>query len=1078
MRTKFRLSRDLSIGSPTCLFLLLMGVASSARAQSNTATIQGTVTDQGGSVIPDATVTAAAIETGQKKTTTTDPKGQYTILSLQPGLYDVQVSAPGFSTEVEKNQQLFVGTTTTYDFQLKISSVSQTVEVTAPALVAVTESTVSTIVDPIQLNQLPDLTRSFAELATLTPGVESAGVNTAGTAAGSAGKASVLVSLGNTPTYGVNYMLNGVTNELANQGGPVVTLAQDWVKEFSVLNLQFPAEYGDAAGGVVNLITLSGTNQVHGRVYEFYQNAEFNSNPEFYKGTVKAPYDSERVGGMVGGPIIKDKLFFFAGYEYYRNLATDAYSTQVLSTPFASTAQPVNTPAAQLVPWLIYGTGSSGQSIGTENLAMARLDYTPNEKNSFQFTSNLDYERVNGGGSGASTLGSATSYWQPAYTETLGWTRTISTKMINELRFAYMPKLENPETNYDKAKGYYTGITLNQNPYNYTTTQSLGGATFLGNPDGNWAGVSYTGVSTGGGNAGVDFWEADGVVSDALSYVVGSHQLKFGGSLRRYADLAHNVLDNSVMSYTFGGTATAPFNPNVVIPSTSLAAEELVAPLSVGGFAPFSQSTLDWVMPSYSFGVFAEDTWQARSNLTFNIGLRYDFSNMYSALGTDSFPALAKADPGSTGFIQPGWNKVNNDGLLIAPRVGLAWQPTHNPKTVIRGGVGIFYDNFDTAPVSVYVATNSEINYAIKLSANTATSNPYCSGNTSCASGIPLAYETAVVDVLAAALANYTLPQFPVSTSPCAATNSCTATVGPNTYTVPALSIPFNPQGGRLNLDQNLKIPGTSQYTVGAQHQFGQSFTASADFVYRYLFYGPNPVNSNVALTGFGASQTYETVNPAYTQLTSYTSDTFLKSKDLDLQASYLDHRGDTIRLSYQFGYAHDDAAFNMGWSGFPSTLQTNPFNPKYDYGPSFNDARNILNVSGTVNMGWGFDLAPIVNFTSALPMTATSSVQAPGSADAPPGCEAYFTHCYPLGYSRNSLRGDDYLSLNTRLQKQVRIKESKSFDVYVEGFNVTNKHNLGTNYLLNVDSKSTFLTPSGTSLPLRQLQLGGRFDF
>jgi hypothetical protein len=184
--------------------------------------------------------------------------------------------------------------------------------------------------------------------------------------------------------------------------------------------------------------------------------------------------------------------------------------------------------------------------------------------------------------------------------------------------------------------------------------------------------------------------------------------------------------------------------------------------------------------------------------------------------------------------------------------------------------------------------------------------------------------------------------------------------------------------------------------------------------------------------------------------------------------------------VAYQFGYATDNSVSNFLVSSVNATT-TNPFNLNYDRGPSVNDARHILNASGNFNMRWGFFLSPLVSFTSALPYTATSTLQAPGSASAPAGCLPYFAKCYPVvngvTYSRDSLRGDPFFSLSARVSKNIKFTEHKSLLLLIEGFNLTNKHNLGTNFFTNVDA-ANFQTPNGTSLPLRQLQVGARFDF
>lgn len=1053
---------------------------SRSSAQGTNVTIVGSVTDPSGAVIPDATVMATNTNTAAQKRVTSGDDGKYTILSLPPGSYDVQASAHGFSTVVYSRQQFLVGTTVTINFALKVSSIAQTVVVTAaiPELEP-TQNTVDRILETKDIDDLPVLNRQFAALAVLSPGVQSSGVSYAGTSSAT----SASISIGNAPVYQTLYIVDGLSNTTGNQGGPYVQLSQDWIQEFSVLNLQYPAEFGSAAGGVVNAVSRSGGNQIHGRAYAFYQNAALNSNPEFYTATTKAPFAAERVGGDLGGPIKRDKLFYFAGFEYFHQYQTNTLSTLATTGQFGATAQPTGTPAASLVPWLVYGTQSTHQVQTDSRLAMLKLDYTPNSTNSFSVRGNLEYEYASPQTfGGASTLGTTTDQFTPSYAGVVSWTRTMSASSVNEMEFGYLARASLGPSLYWLAKGIYTGETLNANPYNYVTTASLGGPTILGNPIGNWAIVHYNGVSTGGSTVG-GFITSDnaGVLIDTFTHTHGNHTLKVGGDLRRYIAWNNNGHNGNDGTYQFAASA-GPFNPNTPIPQVFTAAgfkaASALAPTSFSAqFGP--PNLLSFSMGSYALGIFAQDSWRARQDLTLNIGLRYDFDNTNSALATDSWPALAAAVPGSEGFIKPGFHKINNDPFVISPRIGVAWTPLHDSqRTVVRGGFGLMYDQNDTATQAVYITGNSRNTAAYNIAANVETENPYCTGNTTCSTTvIPPQYEVAVEDVLASALANYTVPQFPNAGAPCAATNSCTVAVGPNTYTVPALSVSANPQGDFVDIDPNLKRFGVAQLSVGIEQQFTSGLYISADYVHLHSFNGIININNNVALTGVGASQTYTVINPSYGTGNFAEGDAFQASNFLQVKAHYADRRGDDLDLAYQFGHSYNDSVSNFRLSA-ANTLTTDPFNPMYDYGPASTDAHHILNVIGTIKGYWGFYLAPGVAFSSALPYTATSTEQAPGTALAPAGCEPFFAKCYPAGYSDNSLRGDSFFSLDGRLSKNIKLHESSSVTLFFEGYNLTNKHNLGTNFQTNVDNPATFKTPNGTSLPLRQFQMGGRFDF
>jgi hypothetical protein len=239
-----------------CLVIALVS-ASSAWAQASNAALNGSVKDQAGSVIAGATVSATNIQSGTQTTNTTDGGGRYTLTNLVPGLYNIEAAQKGFATVVRHNQELLVGTTITIDFSLTISAVDQTVEVQADeTTVQTTQNTVQNILETAQVDNLPLITRSFSDLASLTPGVL-VGVGTA---------SSANISINNAPVGQTGYLLDGHSNENDFFGGQFVNVAQDWIQEFSVLTNQFPVEYGNAAAGFVSAVTRSGTNNIHGRV--------------------------------------------------------------------------------------------------------------------------------------------------------------------------------------------------------------------------------------------------------------------------------------------------------------------------------------------------------------------------------------------------------------------------------------------------------------------------------------------------------------------------------------------------------------------------------------------------------------------------------------------------------------------------------------------------------------------------------------------------------------------------------------------------------------------------------------------
>src|SRR5438270_1195112 len=309
--------------------LALLGTILSAgqlRAQVAGATLSGTINDPSGAVVPNAQVSARNTATGVTRVATTDPAGFYSIPNLLPGNYEVSVTAPGFSTAVQSNIELAVGAQQQLNIAMKIGETTQKVQVTeaAPA-VQLTSSTLSGEVQAQTVRELPLNGRDWTQLATLQPGVDKieTQMSYSDSSRGNRGFGSEYTISGGRTTYN-NYRIDGISVvDYANAApGDVlgVVLGVDAIQEFSVLTGGFSAEYGRAAGGVVNAVSKSGTNNFHGDAYEFLRNSALDANDFFTvgAGNPKPPFKRNQFGGSLGGPIIKDKTFFFADYEGLR----------------------------------------------------------------------------------------------------------------------------------------------------------------------------------------------------------------------------------------------------------------------------------------------------------------------------------------------------------------------------------------------------------------------------------------------------------------------------------------------------------------------------------------------------------------------------------------------------------------------------------------------------------------------------------------------------------------------------------------------------------------------------------------
>jgi hypothetical protein len=987
--------------------LLLLGLTCRLQAQSSNAALNGTVTAKG-APLNGASVRVTNLQTQLQRSELTDPTGRYSILNLTPGSYDIEVSQPGFTTILRHRQDLLVGTTTTLDYTLEVSAVNETIEVQAEGPIQqTTQNTIQSILQSKQLDNYPTITRSFSDLAALTPGV----------LVGIGAVSSANISINNAPVGQTGYLLDGHSNENDFFGGQFVNVAQDWVQEFSVLTNQFPVEYGNAAAGFVSAVTRSGTNDIHGRGYAFFQDAALNATPSFLPSYApkKPPYSSQRIGGQIGGPVLKDKLFYFAGFEYYKN----------------NTSIPIVVPAAfENIP------GSSGvyPQTNTSKLAMLKLNYQPDTRNSFAVRSNLEYDDAINTGIGAAgslvhVLGNSTNGFTPVYLESASWTRSLSAFNLNELYFLYQKNGAGSTCNYETQIGPYQGEGPNATPY--------------GNPVGYYAQITYAsaGVVSGCGVAFGNMNQANGKLGDVFSRSKGKHTIKAGVEIDREHIYTNHFRNNYDGQYVVAGPN--PFTPGL---ASSY-------PLSLYSFYQPIENT-SWDFPTWEESFFAQDSWRITDKLTLNPGLRYDVSFANSEFYSEGF-----TPDNSQG------HRINNDYSNIAPRIGVAWTPfTSSKDTIIRGGFGLFYDQNHLQSASAYISGFSKVTNGSNLNATRPSLNPYCLAVPSpCNGSVPAEYASAVEEVLAYALANYSLPDF--------APPGGTITLGGVTYTIPALptvagsaSDPVTaPSNFVFNIDKDFKVPASIQGTIGVQRQVTHSINASADFSYSKLYNGVALRNSNIDPV------TYGLIDPNYLLVESFSSGTNVWSKHLLLHGVYNTRRGDLAQVSYSFGYGRDNALGGF-ITGSHTTMATDPFDYNVDQGPSPNDARHNLNVSGLYHAPLGIEIAPVLSLVSALPYNATTT-------QTTAGCQSYYSQCYPVGYTRDSLRGDATFQFNSRVSKSIRLGESRSVSLFFEGYNLTNKLNTGTNFQGNVQSPK-FKQPTGQATARRQLQAGFRFDF
>ncbi len=706
--------------SLVCLLaVVIAGV--SVEAQQITGSIRGTVVDPSGAVVSGATVSARQTETGLARTAVTDRAGAYVVFELPVGHYEVQVEARGFQKYIQQGITLDVNETANVPIRLAVGAETEQVQVHADAQLI--ESGVTSLGKTVSEREVLDLPlngRNFTQLGLLQPGVVplTPGLAEAG---GSLREGQSYAVNGQRPESN-NFLIDGANNFNGVDGGFVLKPPVDAITEFRILTHNASAEFGQSLGSTTNIITRSGTNRFHGALWEFLRNDVFDATNYFAAKT--EPLKQNQFGGTFGGPIRKDKTFFFTYFEGFRNRQGQTTSSTVpsvaerngdfsalcpegftagfcnnpnhqlfnvfLSQPYPNNQYPVATQTnpitqnlLQYIPFPNSGTTvfTTTQVVRQDsNQGGVKIDHylTPSDILNFRY-SIIDGTQFNPiPTSGASVPGFPVGQDQRAQNFVLQETHTLSPSMIGVFRFSYLRNKFlfgqhiNPTSPGDLGFQYKPSLDIAVGP----PSIQIAGYTTIGNP--------ITGPR--------DTYENAFDYSGALSWVHGRHELKFGGG---YQHLQVNALQGIA---TNGFFVFAPFP---VVP-------DAFAGFLFGQPVVFLQGLGDFErgIRGNSVNAYVQDTFKATSRLTFNLGLRYDLPFPYTEIknrqtlwvpGRQS-TVIPSAPPG---LLYPG-DKGVPAGLIptfkkaFAPRVGLAWDPSGSGKLLVTAAYGIFYEPYYT----------------------------------------------------------------------------------------------------------------------------------------------------------------------------------------------------------------------------------------------------------------------------------------------------------------------------------------------------------------------------------------------
>jgi len=710
------------------LLLLAVTLASAVSvAQDATGRIFGTVYDQQGAVIPNAQISVVNMATQDARTATTNKEGTFQVLALPIGNYKVTAEHAGFRTVVSPDQKLQINQALRIDFKMEVGTENQTVEVGAQtAPVETVNPTLGQSITGRALTNMPLNGRDILDLALLQPGVTESNDDNEG-----AGN----YSIAGGRTDSVTFLLDGGNNNDLLDNSNVLDPNPDAIAEFRILTSDYTAEYGRNGGGIISIVTKSGTNNIHGSAFEFIRNEDFDANDYFNKqqGLPRLDLKRNQFGATLGGPIIKDKAFFFLAYQGQRQVQafplidSPVYTPQELTgnfsesvayngttclltdgcpdpnvvlflaanpwftTPNGSVANAIIDPTkidpiaqnyikAGLIPTAPNGLLSTDETADdNRNELTSKFDLNLNAKDKISATIGLNragdpYTGTFNPDPTASVPGFPATNKKTFYFVNLGYTRIFSPTVLNEFHFVvHRTNFLSDEPANKLPTGPELGIDI--------TPDLATGPTDIFFDNGFLIGPTENGPTR--------YVENTFSWTDAVTWTRGKHNWKFGAGFSPYQEnLVYGFYLNGELDFYSGEDAGSGNDyADFLLGTPDAYFQNALAPSNIR-----SKSTY----------VFGQDEWHFRKNLVLTMGLRYEYNTpkydtegrTFSVIPGLQSKRFINAPPGLVFPGDPGAPTGTNfpDKKNFAPRFGFAWDPTGSGKTSIRGGVGIFYD--------------------------------------------------------------------------------------------------------------------------------------------------------------------------------------------------------------------------------------------------------------------------------------------------------------------------------------------------------------------------------------------------
>ena len=1024
-----RRSRRVALAVIAVIVFGAMLAPSRASAQGTTGSISGFVTDDTAAALPGATVTVRDIETDQKRVLVTDAAGRYRAQQLAPGKYEVIVELQGFRTARVSDFQLTVGQDAVVNVQLKVGGIDEQVVVTGEAaLVNMRQSSVAALVDEKQIRELPLNGRDFSQLTLLQPGVTASPSTSQQVDRGMGTQVSIA---GARPNQ-ISYQIDGTDANTQGNGSPGSAagglLGVETVREFQVLVNNYSAEYGRSTGGIVTAVTRSGTNSVRGTGFEFTRNSRFDSRTYFDDPNSDIPpLTRNQFGGYLGGPIVRDQTFFFGSYE---GLRQDRGLTTIATVPSRATRartdiSPVTRPYLVLYPEPNgKETGATGifstqvTSPTTENYALGKIDHTLSSKQSVAVRYSWDKAQVD--------QDQPIPFWTTD-------TRTKSESFVTEHKWI----IRSDVLNVAKV-AWNRAYEATANIENRTFDPSL---YFV--PGTRFGNISVSGINSLGPDTNtptfVDLKSLQ--LIENFTWSRASHNVKTGVNFTRY-------MNDQDSSFDFGGNYSF----------TSLENFLLNRPGTYEGQAQGSTTARRW--RQNLIGLYVQDDWSARRNLTLNLGLRYEFFTTPNELdGREaSMPNLQASNttPGGPIFNNPSFTNV-------APRTGFAWDITGDGKNALHGGAGLFFEPILSNVYRAY-GNRTPPYYNLINPANPTFPTPPTSGTSS---------------LLRLDLVDYNIR---------------------------------NPYRVQYNVTYQRELAGKTIVTGGFVGSRGYRQIRNVEY------------NQSVPIVQADGSYFFPSAtrrNPSFGSMRLRITDGQSWYKGMILGASRRFSAGLAMQASYTLGKSEDLGSQAIGSGDFDNSFQPRyGFDPYDNKGLSDFDIRHnfafnatweipvgdLTGVTRAIAHGW--QLSSILNMRSGIPVTpvlgfdrARAAPRSGGAGQTPDlasgcslnpvlgGVDEYFdVNCFSLpaagtlgSVPRNTIIGPGFTSWDMAFFKNIMIGGGRRIQLRAEGFNITNHVNLGLpqttvfNSAGRVANAGQITSIVGTA---RQWQFGFKVDF